>query len=107
MPDVPRNRILYDEARLQDLRRRHAHGREGYQSFDPDSHTLADAFTLKENVDTSATVYEIRTAIRYWGSGSADYRTSRRVWMNCKAVDDGMWVLDDDNELVHFDGGGA
>lgn len=86
MKEISRERLLYDKAVLDDVRRRYE-----------------NELAIKENVDTNAFVYEIRTALRYWFGGSADHRTSKRVWMACKAVDNGMWRLNDDHELADGD----
>jgi hypothetical protein len=74
--EVPRKQLLYDEARLETL-----------------VDEFGNAIEIKENVKTTAFIYEIRTAIEYWFGGQADRRTSRGIWNRCKAVDDGMWVV--------------
>jgi hypothetical protein len=48
-----------------------------------------NAFEIKANVDTTAKVYEIRTAIRCWFGGHMDYRTSDRIETNIDAFKDG------------------
>lgn len=74
--EVPKKQLLYDEARLADLVDQHG-----------------NAIEIKENVKTGAFIYEIRTAIEYWFGGDQDRRTSKGVWRNCKAIEDGHWVV--------------
>jgi hypothetical protein len=61
------------------------------------------ATEIKAAVDTSAFVYEIRTALTYWFGGRMDHRESERVWSNCEAIDNGEWALTPDNKLVYGD----
>ena len=75
---VPRDVLLYDEARLLDLRNEYGAETE-----------------IKLNVETSATLYEIRTAIRFWTDGQRSHRTSDRIWQLCKGVQQGMYELED------------
>jgi len=74
---VPRDVVLYDEARLMDLRNEYGAETE-----------------IKLNVETSATLYEIRTAIRFWTDGQRSHRTSDRIWNRCKGVRQGMYELE-------------
>lgn len=83
--EVDRAELLYDKARLENLL-----DRFGQES------------SIKDNVKTSAKLYEIRTALRYWFGGTADHRTSDRIWRRCKAVDDGTMALVD-GELTYPD----
>jgi len=83
-PIVPKRRLLYDKDFLSDVQA-----------------DVGNAIEMKAEIDTTATVYEIRTACEYWFGGQASHRTSDRVWGNCKAVDDGMWELNEDHELVY------
>jgi hypothetical protein len=76
---VPRVRLLYDKDTLEPLR-------DEYES----------PAAIKDHVETAAKVYEIRTALRYWFGGSADYRTSDRIWKRCRAVENGLWVVVND-----------
>jgi len=48
---------------------------------------------IKKYVDTSAKLYEIRTAYHYWCGDDNTHRTSDRVWERCKMADDnvGRW----------------
>lgn len=80
---VPRAELLYDKETLAELVDEHG-----------------PPYEIKFAVDTSATLYEIRTAHRYWLGGSADHRTSERIWRNCKAVDDGLWAVDN-GEVIY------
>lgn len=53
-------------------------------------------FAIKENVDTPATVVEIRTALRYWQDESLPRewnRWSKRVFETCQMVDRGHFAL--------------
>lgn len=84
--EVPRNRLLYDKEFLGNV-----------------VDDVGNAIEIKHEVKTSAHIYEIRTATEYWFGGQNDHRTSDAIWMACKAVDDGMWALNDDNELVYGD----
>lgn len=86
-PEVERNRLLYDEELLGDI-----------------TDDLGNAIEVKQEVKTSAHVWEIRAAQEYWFGGQLKpHRMAERVWHNCKAVDDGMWALTPDNELVDAD----
>jgi len=80
---VPRDVLLYDEARLKNLMDTYGHETE-----------------IKVNIETSATLYEIRTAIRFWTDGQRSHRTSDRIWQLCKGVRQGMYELED-GELVN------
>lgn len=74
--EVPKKQLLYDEAFLADIVDEHGNSVE-----------------IKQNIKTTAFIYEIRTAIEYWFGGQNSHRESDLVWHNCKAVDDGMWVV--------------
>jgi hypothetical protein len=80
---VQRDVLLYDEARLLDLRNEYGAETE-----------------IKLNVETSATLYEIRTAIRFWTDGQRSHRTSDRIWKLCKGVQQGMYEVEN-GELVN------
>lgn len=71
--EVPRRDVLYDKDTLRQLN----------DKYGPESE-------IKRNVRTSATMYEIRTALRYWFGGEQTHRTSSRIWNTCEAVDNGM-----------------
>lgn len=43
---------------------------------------------IKANVDTTAKVYEIRTALRFWGGGQDGVRTNTCVWRRLKWHDE-------------------
>ena len=73
---VPKKELLYDEARLADL-----------------VDQYGNAVEIKENVETPAFVYEIRTATEYWFGGDNTHHTSDEVWGNCEAVDGGKWLV--------------
>ena len=81
--EVDRCVVLYDKARLMDLRNEYGAETE-----------------IKVNIETSATLYEIRTAIRFWTDGQRSHRTSDRIWQLCKGVRQGMYELED-GELVN------
>lgn len=81
---IDRNRLLFDPQTLE--RKMDEYG--------------SNPLDIKLNVKTSAKQYEIRTAIRYWFGGQASHRTSDGVWGDCKAFDDGVWALNDQNEIV-------
>lgn len=88
--EVPKKQLLYDEARLADLVDQHG-----------------NAIEIKENVKTDAFVYEIRTAIEYWFGGQNNHRMSDGIWYNCKAVEDGHWVVVGDEFKYADDVGGV
>jgi hypothetical protein len=72
---------LYDPNVLEDVRR-------VVEQDDPPT-----PMYIKEHVDTSAHVYEIRTAIEYWTGGQNDtHRYSDAVWNRCRAVENGKFV---------------
>lgn len=87
---LTRAETLYDAETLQRL----------YEQY---GHEAA----IKRNVDTDAFVYEIRTAINYWGYGNRSHRTSDRVWDVCREVDDGEYevvdgeLVDGNGEVIH------
>lgn len=58
-----RTQIIYDEPYLMNLHEKYG-----------------DETEIKKHVDTSAVLYEIRTALRYWKGGKATHRTSDCVW---------------------------
>jgi hypothetical protein len=84
--EIPRDILLYDPEVLEGVN----------EEFGP-------ATEIKHNIRTSAKIYEIRTALRYWFGGSSDHRTSDVIWMYCESVEKGTLELVDD-ELVWPDG---
>lgn len=85
---VEAERLLYDEARLGTL-----------------IDEYGTAMNVKLNVATTATTYEIYTAVRYWFGGkkpqvtSYNRQISQTVWNRCKGVENGMYDMED-GELV-------
>lgn len=73
---IHENRVLYDRECLERLHEQHG-----------------NAFEIKSAVDTTAKVYEIRTALRCWFGGEMDYRTSDRIEGNVAAFKSGDWTL--------------
>lgn len=69
---VSREELLYNEGRCLDL-----HDKYG------------DAHNIKKHVKTSAKIYEIRTALRYYLDGRATHRTSDAIWRRVRLVDRG------------------
>lgn len=91
MMEVHKNRLLYDEKTLNDVRERLVR------------HDIPPKATeIKRTVKTSATVYEIRTALSYYDGDAMTYRESERVWSDCEAFDNGEWALDG-TEIVYND----
>jgi hypothetical protein len=80
---IDRNELLFNPMVLDQMVERHG-----------------SPLNIKLNVQTTAKQYEIRTAIRYWFGGKASHRTSDGIWDDCKAFDDDMWELDDNNGIV-------
>lgn len=80
---VDKNRLLYDKETLDDVRDL----LEGQQI--PPKPT-----EIKHAIKTTATVYEIRTAMTYWFGGRMTHRESDRVWSDCEAFDNNEWELD-------------
>lgn len=91
MMTVSKNRLLYDEQTLTDVRDRLE-----------ENGVPAKATEIKQAVKTSAHVYEIRTALTYWFGGRMSHRESDRIWMNCEAVDKGEWALDAETSEVVY-----
>jgi hypothetical protein len=89
---VEKNRLLYDKATLDDVR-----SRLSEEGIPP------KATEIKHAVKTTATIYEIRTALTYWFGGRMSHRESERVWKNCEAFEKGDWALDGNNEIVNAD----
>lgn len=83
--ELPRDEVLYDRETVQRLAEKYASPAE-----------------IKHNVKTSATTYEIRTAVRYWCGGQASHRTSDRIWQKCRAVEEGKYVVEN-GELKYHD----
>lgn len=81
---IDRNKLLYDPQTLAQMRDRHG----------------STPLEVKMGVETNATVYEIRTAIRFWFGGSESHRTSERVWKHCEAFETGQWELDSENNII-------
>ena len=75
---VDRIDVLYDKRTLKRLN----------DSYGPEG--KATESEIKRHVKTSATMYEIRTALRYWFGGDRTRRTSQRIWDNCAAVEAGV-----------------
>lgn len=88
--EVDRNALLYDSERLAQV------------MDETDTNTPA---ALKHAVKTTATIYEIRTALAYWKGDGQSFRTSDRIWSNCEAFENGEWELDARNNIVY--GGGS
>lgn len=84
---IHENRLLYDPEVLERVQEQYG-----------------NAFEIKANVDTTAKVYEIRTALRCWFGGAFDHRTSQRIRDNVEAFKDGDWTLatspDGETEVV-------
>jgi len=89
---VDKNRLLYDEDTLDDVRDRCE-----------ETGIAPKATEIKRAVKTTATVYEIRTALTFWFGGRFTHRESDRIWSNCEAFKSGEWALDG-TEIVY---GGA
>lgn len=70
-PTVSRLDLLYDSTTLR-------HYNEEY----------GPPTEIKRHVKTTAKVYEIRTALRYWFGGQASHRTSDAVWYRLRAHDE-------------------
>lgn len=87
---VEKNRLLYDKETLADVR-------TGLE----ESGIPPKATEIKQAVKTTATVYEIRTALTYWFGGRMSHRESDRIWSNCEAFDNGEWTLDDNSEIQY------
>ena len=86
-PEVPKNRLLYDEEFLGEV-----------------TDDLGNAIEIKQEVKTTAHVWEIRAAQEFWFGGQLkSHRMSTAVWRNCRAFDNGMWALNDQNEIVPAD----
>lgn len=83
--DIDRNELLFDTQTLERVVEEYG----------------KNEFEIKLNVDTQATAYEIRTAIRYWFDMGQNHRTSARIWDACDAFDSGEWELSDTNEIVY------
>ena len=83
LTEVHKNRLLYDADTLDDVR-----DRLRGQNIPP------KATEIKHAVKTTATIYEIRTALEYWFGNRMTYRESERIWSNCEAFDNGEWALD-------------
>ena len=71
-----RTELLYDKEVLGEMNEEHGRATE-----------------IKKHVKTPASIAEIRTALRYWFGGKNNHRASDDVWMKCKAVDDGKYVV--------------
>lgn len=92
MMAVEKNRLLYDKETLDDVR-----------DALEENGIPPKATEIKHAVKTTATIYEIRTALTYWFGGRMSHRESKGIWRNCKAFDDGQWALTPDNEIVPAD----
>lgn len=69
---VSRDELLFNEQRLLD-----AHEQYG------------KATEIKAHLDTSAFVYEIRTALRFWKGERANHRTNDALWTRLEAYENG------------------
>lgn len=83
---VPRDILLFDR-----------------ETLDGVSEEFGPASEIKKHIKTSAKLYEIRTALRYWFGGQNDHRTCDVVWDRCSAVEGGRMELQGD-ELVWENG---
>lgn len=88
--EVEKNRLLYDEDTLDDVR--DALTEKGIPP---------KATEIKHAVKTTATIYEIRTALTYWFGGRMSHRESERIWKDCEEFDKGHWALDNDSNIVY------
>jgi len=80
---VHKNRLLYDKETLDDVRDKLVR------------HDITPKATeIKRAVKTTATVYEIRSALEYWFGNRKTYRESDRIWSNCEAFDNNEWALE-------------
>jgi hypothetical protein len=82
--EIPKNRLLYDAVTLREMEAQYRR-----------------PFDIKQHVKTSATVIEIKTALRYWNGGHHNWQTSERVWNTCQEIDRGNWTLTEDNEVTY------
>ena len=73
--EIPRRTLLYDEDVLESV----------YRDVGPESE-------IKRHVKTGATIYEIRSALKYWlgVDDGVEQRISQRIINTCAAVDDGV-----------------
>lgn len=83
---IHKNRLLYDTTVLERC-----------------ADTYGPTTEIKLHVHTGATIYEIRTALRFWFGGDNDHRCSQQVWNNCQSFKDGQWTLNDDDEIIYAD----
>ncbi|WP_226041210.1 hypothetical protein [Natrinema sp. DC36] len=71
--EISRDDLLYDGDRLLEMR----------DEFGP-------ATEIKRHVQTTAMIYEIRTALKYWSGESQTHRTCGAVWRRCELVEEGV-----------------
>jgi len=73
--EIPRRTLLYDKNVLQSV----------YRDVGPESE-------IKRHVKTGGTIYEIRSALKYWLDVGDDIeeRISQRILNTCAAVDSGV-----------------
>jgi len=73
--EIPRRTLLYDKDVLESV----------YRDVGPGSE-------IKRHVKTGATIYEIRSALKYWlgVDDGVEQRISQRIINTCAAVDDGV-----------------
>ena len=73
--EIPRRTLLYDKDVLESV----------YRDVGPESE-------IKRYVKTGATIYEIRSALKYWlgVDDGVEQRISQRIINTCAAVDDGV-----------------
>lgn len=77
--EIDRIELLYNEQRLADLEQQYGKATE-----------------IKRHVKTTAKVYEIRTALRYWNGERATHRTDDCTWYRLEAFDDGVTAAEAD-----------
>ena len=73
--EIPRRTLLYDKDVLESV----------YRDVGPESE-------IKRHVKTGATIYEIRSALKYWlgVDDGVEQRISQRIINTCAAVDGGV-----------------
>jgi len=70
--EVDKEDILFCEPRLMEL-----------------SEKYGNAFDIKLNVKTTAHIYEIRTALRFWRDDRRTHRESKTLWVRLEHYSDG------------------
>lgn len=69
---VSRSELLFNKQRLLDIHEKYG-----------------DATEIKKHVKTTAFIYEIRTALRFWKGGRATHRTNDALWTRLEAYENG------------------